>query len=312
MTSTIIAYEGPAGTSHQRAIGLLKTVELAQELPMDSTEDVLYTVDRTPGLLGIVPVETSTEGELTTTLDRMIFDTSDLYVREEVVLIEGIDVCSVGELSKVDSVISHPLIINLCRRYILEHGFNIRNAVSTAAACQTVAAERNPSLVALAPELVGHRAGLRITRHSVTDVPDIRTRYFLVGQEIAARTGADRSSVIVLPSKDEAGTLSHVSNCFATHRVNMVSILSRPLNRQLGGHAFYITLDGHIADESVHSAFEELLEIGTTLKLLGSYPKWADEEVTAPFVSAPLQAVDAKSDVTLLARLFDPQVARPL
>jgi prephenate dehydratase len=303
MPATVIGYEGPPGTSDQRAVSLVRTVPSVEALPLASVDEVLYTVDKTPKLLGIIPVETSTDGELTTVLDQLIFNTSTVYIREEVVLIESIQGFCLGDLSEIDTVVSHPDVLKLSKRFINENRLQVRQAASTTLACEAVLAEHNPSLLALAPEAVGLSSGLRKTRQSVTDVPDIRTRYFLIGHDVADPTGHDRTSLVVIPSVDRAGTLAELSNCFAENNVNMFSIMSRPLQARLGVHAFFITCEGHAVDEPMVDLFQKLLvDLGATLKLLGSYPTWIGEEVTAPYAAIPPGSVDRDSHQTLVDR----------
>ena len=84
----IVCYLGPSGTSDYRAIELLTTVNDPEPLPMSSVAEIIQTVNYMPGCLGIISLEDSTNGELTTILDRLIFDATSALIREEVVLVE--------------------------------------------------------------------------------------------------------------------------------------------------------------------------------------------------------------------------------
>ncbi len=281
--TTAVCFEGPSGTSDERAVHLLRTLRPGPVLPMASVAEVCYTVDHTPGLVGIVPVETSVDGLVTTMFDRLMFGTERVLVREEVVLVERIGGFCLGDPSEIDTVLSHPDIIKLCRGYIVDHQLTVEHTVSTAAACERVVNQRSLNWMALAPLRVGEAAGLVKLDESVSDVPDIRTRYFAIGQEVAAATGADRSCLLVIPPEDRAGTLSVIAECFGEPGVNLLGIMSRPLGKGATHHAFYLTCEGHALDGSLQGAFERLLNAHMVVKLLGSYPAWPGEEVTAPF-----------------------------
>ena len=54
--------------------------------------EVLETVDRTPDALGVVPIETSIDGELMSVVDRVLFATSRVLFSGEAVLSESIAV----------------------------------------------------------------------------------------------------------------------------------------------------------------------------------------------------------------------------
>ncbi len=305
----IVCYLGPAGTSDHRAIDLLSTVAEPEPLPMSSVAEIIQTVNYLPGCLGIVPLEDSTNGELTTILDRLIFDVDSVLIREEVVLVE--DICAFGTDPDVviTTVVSHPLILDLCSQFIKERGLLTRHAVSTAEACRIVVEEIGGGVVALAPPRVGENAGLLVNATEVLDTPDIRTRYVLIGSEVAPRSGDDKTSVVVTPAVDRVGFLADVASRFAKHNVNMTSILSRPLQAKIGNYAFHITCEGHISDTGVQGAIDELLDFGASVKLLGSYPRWKGIEVTTPSSLLPLGSVDSTAVPEERARLKQPNVA---
>lgn len=305
----IVCYLGPAGTSDYRAMSLLESVSELEPLPMGSVSEIIQTVNFMPGCVGLVPLEDSTNGELTTILDRLIFEAKSILIREEVVLVE--EICAFGTDSNTaaSSVVSHPLILELCSQFIKERGLETRHAVSTADACRIVATELDRGLIALAPPLVGAEAGLSVKANEVMDTPDIRTRYVLIGREVAPRTGDDKTSVVITPASDKVGFLAEVSACFARHNVNMTSILSRPLQAKIGSHAFHITCSGHITDPEVKGAIDDLLGIRASVKLLGSYARWKGTEVTTPSSLLPLGSIDALSTPENRLSLTHPAIA---
>ncbi len=305
----IVCYLGPAGTSDHRAIDLLATISNPEPLPMATVAEIIQTVNFMPGCLGVVPLEDSTNGELTTILDRLIFEAESVLIREEVVLVE--DICAFGTDPDllVTTVVSHPLILELCSQFIKERGLVTRHAVSTSEACKIVIEEKGVGIVALAPPRVGHMAGLQVSAVEVLDTPDIRTRYVLIGREVAPRSGDDKTSLVVTPSVDRVGFLAEIAARFAKHNVNLTSILSRPLQAKIGTYAFHITCEGHITDRRVKDAIDELLDFGASVKLLGSYPRWRGVEVTTPSSLLPLGSVDSSSSAEAKIRLKHPGIA---
>ncbi|NNN19594.1 MAG: ACT domain-containing protein [Acidimicrobiaceae bacterium] len=305
----IVCYLGPAGTSDHRAIELLSAIADPEPLPMSSVREIIQTVNFMPGCFGIVPLEDSTNGELTTILDRLIFEVDSVLIREEVVLVE--DICAFGTNPDgvITTVVSHPLILDLCSQFIKERGLATRHTVSTAEACKIVKEETSTGVVALAPPGVGQKAGLEINATEVLDTPDIRTRYVLIGREVAPRSGDDKTSVVITPSADRVGFLAEVAARFAKNNVNMTSILSRPLQAKIGNYAFHITCEGHISDSGVQGAISDLLDFGASVKLLGSYPRWKGIEVTTPASLLPLGSVASSANPDEISRLRQPKVA---
>lgn len=293
----LICFTGPTGTSDHRAIRLFSSVDEYEPLPMPSISEVIQTVNYTAGCFGVVPMENSTDGELTTILDRLIFETTQVRIQEEVVLAEGVSAFGLTESDSVATVISHPLILELCSRFIKERGLLTRHALSTSDACRSVVLERDPTMIALAPPEVGVMFELKVMDEGVLDVPEIRTRYALIGQGIAPRTTYDKTSLVITPTADKVGSLSEISTVFASHGVNMVSILSRPLQAKIGLHAFYVVCEGHVSESGVYATLKDLIEGGSSIKLLGSFPRWRGTEVTTPFASLPMGFAESTAEL---------------
>lgn len=127
---TLVCFAGPKGTSDHRAIALFRSVDEYEPLPMASVSEVIQTVNYTPGSLGVVAIENSTEGELTTVTDKLVFESSNVRVQEEVVLAETMCAFGLGSPTLALTVVSHPLVLDLCSRFIRERGFLTRHALS--------------------------------------------------------------------------------------------------------------------------------------------------------------------------------------
>ncbi|WP_298208266.1 prephenate dehydratase domain-containing protein [Ferrimicrobium sp.] len=282
----MICFAGPLGSSDHRVIELFGFTDF-DPLPMPSVEQVIFTVSTTPGLLGVLPIENSTEGELTLTLDRLIFDAEDAFIIGEAVLAEEIWGFSLNGEASVHTVISHSMILDLCADFIRHRGLSVRHAVSTKAACDEVVSARDPGLMALAPPSVGAQAGLNAVATEVAQVSELRTRYALVANALPAPTGTDRTMLAIVPRFDAVGALSEIANHFKNHDVNMSSILSRPLAGERDVHCFVVVADGHANVEPVRSLLRSLLRAGHQVKLMGCYPRWTAKDVVTPSTQLP-------------------------
>jgi len=60
---------------------------------------------------------------------------------------------------------------------------------------------------------------------------------------------------------------------FATAGVNLTKLESRPSLKEQWNFVFYLDFEGHVQDESVQHAMDELRFFTQYLKVLGSYPK---------------------------------------
>jgi chorismate mutase/prephenate dehydratase len=59
---------------------------------------------------------------------------------------------------------------------------------------------------------------------------------------------------------------------FSKREINLVKIESRPMKQKAWEYIFFLDLVGHVEDEPIRSAIEELRAHCHFLKILGSYP----------------------------------------
>ena len=295
------------------AIAQLSTVAPSDVLSMATVVEILETVEHTPGCVGLLPVEDSFEGEHTAVLDRLIFETSRVYISEEVVVSERLDAFRVRSEAREDLrvAVSHPKAIEHCHRFVREHGLTTRFAGSTTDACRMVAESGDPSLVAIAPAAAAERYGLTRVMTAVDDVPDARTRFFLVGRSVGMRGARNRTTLVLTQPLDRSGNLERFLRAFADNEVNLVSLHSRPLGPLAGSYCFLATAEAHIHEPRMTSVIEALWQAGAQIKLLGSYPEWEGEHVVAPFDRPPLASIGPMSDQGERDRLLHPAAPAP-
>jgi len=166
-----------------------------------------------------------------------------------------------------------------------------------------VATGGDPGVVALAPTRVAAGFGLVTVAAGIEDLPDLKTRFIVVGRHVAPPTGDDKTTLVVTPAVDRSGTLVGLLEAFGENDVNMVSLLSRPLRASVGTHCFQITCEGHVGDPAVQATIRRLWEKGARIKVLGSFPAWPGDQVMTPFDALPAASIgpdDGPADQQLL------------
>src|SRR5690348_1530002 len=154
-----IAYLGPEATfTHQAAIRRFGSS--LRYAPQKTITDVFTEVAKSRADYGVVPVENSTEGVVTHTLD--MFVDSDLKIVAQIIL--PIQQCLLGrgKLSGIKRVISHPQALAQCRIWLqrrLPH-VEIIETSSTTRAAELAAADRHSA--AIASSLAAERYGIPI------------------------------------------------------------------------------------------------------------------------------------------------------
>ncbi len=272
-----IGYFGPAGTFTEQA--LLTQVDLAgsTHLAFRTVPDVLDAAQSGEVDLGFVPIENSIEGTVNFTQDALVFD-HDLLIQREVVLdIEHCILAKPGtKLADVRVLLSIPVATAQCHSYIRNSlgAADVRAAHSTAEAARLVGEETQPGFAAVAPRNAAPLYGLDVIASDIADHVGNQTRFVVVAKSIIpARTGHDKTALVVFQRADEPGSLISILQEFAARRINLSQLLSRPTKQGgLGDYCFIIYADGHIEDELMADVLRDLHAKQGSVKFMGSYP----------------------------------------
>jgi chorismate mutase/prephenate dehydratase len=266
-----IAYFGPAGTyTHEAARNKFgASVEYAAQA---SITDVFASVARGSADFGVVPIENSTEGAVTHTLDE--FMDSELKICAQILLrVEQnlLAKCSRGEIRKI---YSHPQSLGQCRQWLQT---NCPTAEIIATSSNTRAAQHaadEPGAAAIAGKLAAELYGLNILESSIQDSAFNTTRFLVIGPQSCPPTGNDKTS-LMFAVQDKSGTLLAALEPFQRLGISMSKIESRPSKRKAWEYFFFVDIEGHAEDPQVVEALAELEKCCMRLKILGSYPKTA-------------------------------------
>ncbi len=264
-----VSYLGPRATFTHLAC-IRKFGSSAQYLPTTSITDVFNEVERGRADFGVVPIENSTEGVVNHTLD--MFIDSNLQIYGEALLEVSHNLLSkCDSLAAVKKIYSHPQAIAQCRQWLETNLPNVpySEVHSTARAAEICTEE--PSAAAIASELAGQIYGLKVLKPRIEDNINNYTRFLVLSLKAPERTGKDKTSVM-LSVKDKVGALYDLLRPFASHGTNLTKIESRPSRRKAWEYIFFIDLEGHIEEDRVKRALDEIKPRCLFLKILGSYP----------------------------------------
>lgn len=239
--------------------------------------DVLSAVESGEIDLGFVAIENSIEGTVNVAQDELVFNHTLLIQREVVLDIEHCLMALPGtRLADVKEVLSILVATAQCHEWIktnLPHAER-RAAESTAGAARRVAEERLVGVAAIAPRVAAELYGLEIIAGDIADHAGNQTRFVVVAREgIPAATGHDKTSIVVYQRANEPGSLMSILAEFASRRINLNKLESRPTKAGgLGDYCFVIDAEGHIEDEVLADALRDLYAKQGGVKFLGSYP----------------------------------------
>jgi chorismate mutase / prephenate dehydratase len=243
----------------------------AQLVPQRSISAVFEEVQRGRAHYGVVPVENSNEGIVSNTLD--MFMASDLQINAEILLEISHDLLSrTGRIEDVRKVVSHPQALAQCRRWLEENLEDIPlvDVASTALAAQMVAEDETAA--AIASEMAATLYGLEVVKKKIEDNPNNFTRFLVIGRRTPDRSGRDKTS-LMFSVKDQPGILYRMLEPFSSRGINLSKIESRPMKSKAWEYIFFLDIEGHIEEEGIREAVEDLKGHCQFLKILGSYPR---------------------------------------
>jgi len=264
-----IAFLGPEGTFTQSA-ALKHFGHSVETVAMSSIPDIFRDVESGACHYGVVPVENSTEGVISHTLD--MFINSGLQICGEVTLrIHHHLMSKAGDLSSITKVYSHQQSLAQCRLWLDR---NLHNAEQQSVGSNAEAARlaaNDPNSAAIAGEMAAEIYGLGLLEESIEDEPDNTTRFLVIGRQSVAVSGNDKTTLL-LSARNVAGSLNTLLRPLAEHNISMTRIESRPSRRGTWDYVFFVDIHGHKDEPEVAQAMEELRADASLFKVLGSYP----------------------------------------
>jgi len=265
-----ISYLGPQATfTHQaawRAFG-----EGVEYIPAETIDDVFTAVQEGEAHRGVVPVENSNEGVVTSTMDLLVDST--LVITGEVILpIRLMLLSREKDIRGIVKVYSHPQPFAQCRHWLRKNlrGAAFVDARSTAEAAAFCLSQEGTAAVAGA--MASQFYGIPTLVENIGDWEENLTRFLVFSTHPTASSGNDKTS-LVFSIKDKVGALYEILRPFGEAGINLTKIESRPSKKKAWDYVFFIDLEGHKDDSAVRDALRKLEKMCMFMKVLGSYPK---------------------------------------
>lgn len=266
-----VAYLGPEGTFTQEA-ALKHFGQSAISVPKAAIDEVFREVAAGACNYGVVPVENSTEGVISHTLDSFIDSTMNICGEVELRIHHHFMVGPNTNQKSITRVYSHAQSLGQCRQWLDANYPNIeRVAVSSnAEAAKRVKGEWNSA--AIAGDMSCQLYGLTKLHEKIEDRPDNSTRFLILGREDVPPSGDDKTSVVVAV-RNKPGALHDLLAPFHNKGVDLTRVETRPSRSGKWNYVFFIDFKGHVSDTAVAAVLEELASDVADLKVLGSYPR---------------------------------------
>jgi prephenate dehydratase len=221
----------------------------------------------------VLPIENSLHGSVAEHYDLLlelpvrIDGESLLRIRHNVIAMPG------GTLDKVRRVMSHPVALSQCRRFLGAHPeLEVVPFYDTAGSVKHLMAAGLRDAAGIAPELAARVYGAEVLVAGVEDHAENYTRFHLLRREDSPEeqaAGADKMS-LAFAIEHRPGTLVAALQRLAEAGVNLTKIESRPVPGSPWEYVFYVDVRFDSA-ERANAALAALREHCRMVKVLGRY-----------------------------------------
>ncbi|MYB35311.1 MAG: prephenate dehydratase [Gammaproteobacteria bacterium] len=260
---------GPPGTYTEAAARkhFGQTVHIADHPTID---EIFKATETGSTDFSVVPVENSTEGGVTGTLDRLC--TTMLTVCGEVNLeIHHCLLSNAESLDQVKVIYGHTQSLGQCREWIGKNCPRAERIPAGSNADAAVKAADDSQSAAIAGEIAAGRYGLKVLAKNIEDDPGNSTRFLVLSKRPTPQSGKDKTSLIIA-AVNKPGALVELLIPLFTEKVDMTRLESRPSKIGLWAYVFFIDIIGHQDEEHVERALQILRSKAGFYKNLGSYP----------------------------------------
>ena len=268
-----VAYLGPAGTfSEEAAVQFFGSS--IEHVPCGTFDEVFRAATAGTAEFGVVPVENSTEGVVSRSLDLLL--NSPLHIVGEVSLMVRHNLLRLSDsLDGIEAVIAHPQALAQCQGWLTTHLPHVERRAASSNAEGARLATSNPAWAGIASARAGTQFSLHTAAHAIQDDAFNRTRFAVIclPQALPAPpvSGNDCTSLVVSVA-NQPGAVHDILVPLKAHGVSMTRFESRPARSGQWEYYFYIDLQGHPSQKHVQAALVELQQLCAFYKVLGAYP----------------------------------------
>jgi chorismate mutase/prephenate dehydratase len=264
-----VAYLGPE-YSYSHLAAVERFGQSIEYMRVGSIASVFEEVNRSHVDFGVVPLENSTDGGVSDTLD-MFMRLPQLKISAEVRLKIHHNLLANCEQEMIRRVYSKPQALAQCRNWLsknLPHA-DLKDVSSTAVAAQL--AQQEPGAAAVASRQAAVKYGLRILFADIEDYPHNETRFAVIGHQESPRTGSDKTA-LMFRVPHHPGSLVEALDIFKQNKLNLTWIESFPAKTGKQEYIFFVDFEGHVEDPKVKRGLHVLEQKCEELAVLGSFP----------------------------------------
>jgi prephenate dehydratase len=265
-----VAIQGEPGSfSHEAAKKIFAEGEIT---PFSLSADVFSALSSGAVNAAVIPIENSLAGSVLEHFDLLL--AHEVRVERETLLRIQHNLIAIAEtrIGDIDRVLSHPVALAQCRRFLAAHPQMTAVAFyDTAGSVKQLVERREQRSAAIASAAAAHHYGARILRANIEDNPENYTRFFLVRRKQDSVTDPQSNKIsIAFSVENRPGSLVAALAELSEMGTNLTKIESRPVHGKPWEYVFYVDCQIQSPEEGTR-ALAALLPHCAMVKELGRY-----------------------------------------
>lgn len=262
-----VACFGIEGSNTEQAV--LKMFNQCDIKYMETFEDVCKSVENGITEFGVIPIQNSTSGSITSSYD--LLKKYDLFITNtvDISLSHCLAVKKGTKLEDIKKIYSHPQGFTQCSEFVEKYHFELHEHGNTSLSAKYVSESDEP-IGAICSEHCAELYGLDPIIKNISDILPNYTKFICISNKFKKPKNANIVSVIVTVPHIK-GSLYRLLTKFFVCGLNLLKIESRPLLDGSFSVAFYIDFEGDIDEVKVSSLLTALRNELDYFKFLGNY-----------------------------------------
>ncbi|MGH9527958.1 MAG: prephenate dehydratase [Terriglobales bacterium] len=273
-----VAIQGEIGSFSAAAARRLLGAERFELVCCSSFDDVFARLRRKQAETAVIPIENTLAGSVAANYDLLrreavtIVGEASLRIRHQLIVPRGMS------RRAIRRVLSHPVALDQCRRYLRRHPqWEAVPFYDTAGSVQYIVERQTGDAAAIAGVLAAKAYGGTIVEANIEDNPRNFTRFLRLVPGTGARATvrsnprAQSKVSVVFATRNQPGALCRCLQVFAARNIDLSRIESRPTPGRPWEYSFYLDFFGRLGEASVRGALADLAAVADELKVLGGY-----------------------------------------
>ncbi len=277
-----LSFLGPEGTFSYFA-GKEFFGDNVELLPCADFQEIFENVAEGKCSGGIIPLENSLYGTVGTCFD--LFAKIDVAIEAEFYSKISLNILSnETSLPSIKKVYSHAQPLGQASEWLRSHLPQVELIPVESSALAASLAKNEAHSAAIGHQKLSENLDLNILASSIENDKNNWTRFVLITKKSKNQITSlqadsskilDKSSVI-FTLKDTVGSLAEILSSFATAKINLQKLESRPMPNQAWKYLFFADLNCNIYAHEHMELIEKLNDQCSSFTILGSYPSNQD------------------------------------